>query len=53
MSDERHAPTEKPPHGHVGPTTPAEDVSRSANPAVVPPAEKAKIAEEASREEDA
>ncbi|WP_312160414.1 hypothetical protein [Phenylobacterium sp.] len=53
MTDDSRAPAERPPHGHVGPTTPAEDVSRSANPAVVPPAEKARIAEEASREEDA
>lgn len=53
MTDEPHPPSGKPPHGHVGPATPAEDVSRTANPAVVPPAEKARIAEEASREEDA
>ncbi|WP_156378261.1 MULTISPECIES: hypothetical protein [unclassified Phenylobacterium] len=53
MSDQPHTPAEKPPHGHVGPATPAEDVSRTADPAVVPPRDKAKIAEEASREEDA
>ncbi|MBT9470134.1 MAG: hypothetical protein V4514_23115 [Pseudomonadota bacterium] len=52
MTDER-PPREKPPHGHTGPTTAAEDSSREANPAVVPPSEKARIAEEASREEDA
>lgn len=53
MSDERPAPPQKTPHGHTGPTTPAEDASREANPAVVTPEDKAKIAEEASREEDA
>lgn len=53
MSDQPHTPSEKDPHGHVGPATPAEDVSRSADPAVVPPKDKARIAEEASREEDA
>lgn len=42
---------ERPVHGHTGPTTPAEDASREA-PAV-PPGDKARIAEEASREEDA
>ena len=51
MSEQRHTPAEKDPHGHVGP--PAEDVSRGADPAVVPPNDKARIAEEASREEDA
>jgi hypothetical protein len=40
-------------HGHTGPATPAEDRSREADPAVVSPAEKARIAEEASRAEDA
>ena len=53
MTDERQQIPGKPPHGHVGPTTPAEDASREADPAVVPPEDKAKIAEEASREEDA
>jgi hypothetical protein len=53
MSDQLQTPAEKDPHGHVGPATPAEDVSRSADPAVVPPKDKARIAEEASREEDA
>lgn len=51
MSDERPAPHPKPTHGHTGPTTPAEDASREAT--AVPPEDKAKIAEEASREEDA
>lgn len=46
-------PREKPVHGHTGPTTPAEDISREASPTAVPPEDKAKIAEEASREEDA
>jgi hypothetical protein len=40
-------------HGHTGPTTPAEDRSRDADPAIVSGADKAKIAEAASREEDA
>ena len=53
MSEQRHTPAEKDPHGHVGPATPAEDVSRGADPAVVPPNDMARIAEEASREEDA
>jgi len=53
MSDEHPTPHQKTPHGHTGPTTPAEDASREANPAIVTPEDKAKIAEEASREEDA
>lgn len=53
MTDEPRPPPKKPAHGHTGPTTPAEDSSRAASPAVVPPSEKAKIAEAASREEDA
>lgn len=53
MTDQPHTPAEKDPHGHVGPATAAEDVSRGADPAVVPPQDKARIAEEASREEDA
>lgn len=52
MTDER-PPLEKLPHGRLGPTTPAEESSRDADPAVVPPSEKARIAEAASREEDA
>lgn len=52
MTDDR-SPPEKPPHGRPGPTTPAEESSRRADPAVVPPSDKAKIAEAASREEDA
>lgn len=40
-------------HGHTGPATPAEDKSREADPEVISPAEKARIAEEASRAEDA
>ncbi|HEY9235216.1 MULTISPECIES: hypothetical protein [Phenylobacterium] len=35
------------------PTTPAEESSRRAPDHIVSPAEKAKVAEEASREEDA
>lgn len=53
MSDQPHTPGERDPHGHVGPATPAEDASREADPAVVPPEDKARIAEEASRQEDA
>ena len=53
MSDQQRTPGERDPHGHVGPATAAEDVSRDADPAVVPPEDKARIAEEASREEDA
>jgi hypothetical protein len=40
-------------HGHIGPTTQAEDGARQADPSIVPDADKAKIAEAASREEDA
>ncbi|MBP6546990.1 MAG: hypothetical protein KA220_09765 [Phenylobacterium sp.] len=40
-------------HGHTGPTTPAEDKMRDAGPEAAPPGDKAKIAEAASREEDA
>lgn len=40
-------------HGHTGPTTPAEESSQDASPAAVPPSDRAKIAEEASRQEDA
>jgi hypothetical protein len=36
-----------------GPTTPAEESSRQAPDHVVTPGEKAKVAEEASRQEDA
>jgi hypothetical protein len=43
----------KPIRDHAGPTTPAEEAAREADPAVVPADEKAKIAEAASREEDA
>lgn len=53
MSDEKPGPGARPVHGHTGPTTPAEDVSREAPPTAVPPEDKARIAEEASREEDA
>ncbi len=52
MTDDR-PPREKPPHDRAGPTTPAEESSRDADPAVVSPSEKAQIAEAASREEDA
>ena len=40
-------------HGHTGPTRPAEDKMRDAGPVDAPPGDKAKIAEAASREEDA
>lgn len=40
-------------HGHTGPTTPAEDASREADPALVPDQDKSDIAQEASRQEDA
>jgi hypothetical protein len=40
-------------HGHTGPTTSAEDGAREAAPEAAPLADKAKIAEAASREEDA
>ena len=40
-------------HGHTGPTTPAEDKTREADPDIVSGSDKAKIAEAASREEDA
>ena len=54
MSPER-PPKEDPKilHRHTGPTTPAEEASRQAHPDAVPPEDRAKIAEEASREEDA
>lgn len=38
---------------HRAPTTPAEESSRKAPDHIVPPDEKAKVAEEASRQEDA
>jgi hypothetical protein len=53
MADEFKSSRERDPHGHTGPTTPGEDSSREAHPAVVPQSDKVKIAEEASREEDA
>lgn len=47
-----HAPADpKTIHGHTGPTTPAEDAARE-SPSV-PPRDAAKVAENASREEDA
>ncbi|WP_309645495.1 hypothetical protein [Phenylobacterium sp.] len=49
--EDRDPPAKKPVHGHTGPTTPAEDGAREA-PAVSK-ADAAKIAEAASREEDA
>ncbi len=51
-SDRKDGPNH-PVHGHTGPTTPAEDWARDADPDVVSPEEKARIAEEASRAEDA
>ena len=44
-------PVKKPVHGHTGPTTQAEDNAREAPN--VPSEDAARIAEEASREEDA
>ncbi|MDP3749368.1 MAG: hypothetical protein Q8Q88_20210 [Phenylobacterium sp.] len=44
-------PVKKPVHGHTGPTTSAEDSAREAPG--VSPEDAARIAEEASREEDA
>jgi hypothetical protein len=41
------------PHGHTGPTTPAEQSAREAPPEVVPAEDRTRIAEEASRQEDA
>lgn len=41
------------PHDHAGPTTPAEEASRQASTEAVPLVDRAKIAEEASRQEDA
>ena len=52
-SDPKPALHGKSVHGHTGPTTPAEDKMRDADPAVAPPGDRAKIAEEASRQEDA
>ncbi|MDP3747650.1 MAG: hypothetical protein Q8Q88_11455 [Phenylobacterium sp.] len=49
--EDRDPPTKKPVHGHTGPTTAAEDGARE-TPAV-PAEDAAKIAEAASREEDA
>lgn len=40
-------------HGYIGPTTLAEDRARETDPAIVPGSDKARIAEAASREEDA
>ena len=52
-SDPKPALHGKSVHGHTGPTTPAEYKMRNAYPAVAPPGDRAKIAEEASRQEDA
>ena len=49
----RAKPKSKSVHGHTGPTTQAEAQARETDPAVVPESDKAKIAEAASREEDA
>lgn len=46
-------PRRSPAHGHTGPATAAEAAAREADPATVPPADKAAIAVEASRQEDA
>lgn len=54
MNSDRPAPSsDKGVHGHTGPTTPAEDKMAQADPAVSPPEDRVKIAEAASREEDA
>jgi len=53
MKREPRPPFRRPVHGHTGPTTPAEDKAREADPKIVSPSEKARIAEEASRAEDA
>ena len=53
MKREPQPPFRRPVHGHTGPTTPAEDRSREADPRIVPLSERARIAEEASRVEDA
>lgn len=45
------APDPRKVHGHTGPTTPAEEAARESP--VIPPHEAAKVAENASREEDA
>ena len=41
------------PHGHTGPTTPAEQASGEATLDAVPAEDRIRIAEEASRQEDA
>jgi len=49
-----HPPVEKPyPHGHTGPTTPAEQSVRETPAEIVPTEDRTRIAEEASRQEDA
>jgi hypothetical protein len=40
-------------HGHTGPTTPAEQSAREAASEAVPAEDRTRIAEEASRQEDA
>jgi hypothetical protein len=49
----RAKPRPKSIHGHTGPTTPAEDGLREADRAIVTGSDRARIAEAASREEDA
>jgi hypothetical protein len=51
FGDDESKPGKEPAPDHTG--TPAEDSSRKADPADLPPGERARIAEEASREEDA
>jgi hypothetical protein len=53
MKREPRPPLRRPISGHTGPTTPAEDKARQADPKAVSKTEKARIAEEASRAEDA
>lgn len=54
MNSDRQPPSDdKGVHGHTGPTTPAEDKMADADPAVSPPEDRVKIAQAASREEDA
>lgn len=50
MPNPQPRPPKVPDHGHTGPTTPAEDAARRSP---MPDEDKRKIAEEASRAEDA
>jgi hypothetical protein len=46
-------PPKVPRHNYTGPSTPAEEAARQAEPGVLSPDEKVRLAHEASREEDA